>query len=234
MGSTAPARSDAIAAARQILKRHQLFGNLTEAELDQLLAHARIETHRARQEIFRKGSPGLGLLVVLKGTVRISSFGPEGEQVVLNSIEAGEMFGEIALIDGKERTADAAAATDCELLAIDRRDFVPFLRANPDAALRLLAVLCDRLRRTTEQVEDMIFLDSGARLAKKLLQLAQGQAAEFAVRIPQRELGSMIGISRESINKQLAAWHKDGLIRVEGRRIVILDREALQDCAGTL
>jgi CRP-like cAMP-binding protein len=222
-------KRDALAARRRILERHSLFGTLTTDELDQLLARARVTTYRAREEIFHKGSPGTGLLAVLGGRVRISSLGPEGGEVVLNVIEAGEVFGEIALLDGKERTADAAALTDCELLAIDRRDFVPFLRANPDVALRLLAVLCHRLRRTTEQVEDMIFLDGPSRLAKKLLQLAEahGGADAAGVRISQRELGSMLGLSRESINKQLALWHRDGVIRVDRGGVTILDRDAL-------
>jgi CRP/FNR family transcriptional regulator, cyclic AMP receptor protein len=223
---------------RRILERNSLVGKLTSSEIDQLLAHARIETYRARQEIFRKGAPGQGMLAVLKGRVRISSLGPEGNQIVLNTITEGEVFGEIALLDGKDRTADAIAIEDCELLALDRRDFVPFLKANPEVALRLLSVLCDRLRRTTEQFEDVLFLDAPSRLAKKLLQLVEERPAPKAagrsqVAISQRELGSMIGLSRESINKQLAAWQQDGVIKVDHGTITILDEPALEACAET-
>jgi CRP/FNR family cyclic AMP-dependent transcriptional regulator len=223
-------KSDRAATMRQILERHSLFGSLTPDEIVQLLAHARIETFRARQEIFQKGAPGLGLLAVLKGKVRISSVGPDGNQVVLNVIDEGEVFGEIALLDGKDRTADAVAMVDCDLLAIDRRDFVPFVRANPEVALRLLSVMCARLRRTTEQVEDMIFLDAPQRLAKKLLQLVDA-AAKPAVTISQRELGNMIGLSRESINKQLKAWQQEGMLKIEQGTIIILDAEALRQHA---
>lgn len=228
---------DPLAARRQILERHSLFAKLTRSELDQLLARARVESYRAKQEIFHKGSPGAGLLAVLRGRVRISSLGPDGGELVLNVIEEGEVFGEIALLDGKDRTADASALTDCDLLAIDRRDFVPFLRANPDVALRLLVVLCDRLRRTTAQVEDMTFLDAPRRLAKKLLELAEGRRAAggaLEVKISQRELGNMLGLSRESINKQFALWHKDGVIRIERSAVAILDREALRACAESV
>ena len=230
-------RGDAIALTRQIMSRHNLFSALSASELDQLLIHARLETYRARQEIFHKGSPGLGMLAVLKGNVRISSIGPDGDQVILNLINEGEVFGEIALLDGKERTADASAATDCELLLIDRRDFVPLLRANPDLAARLLSVLCNRLRRTTEQVEDMIFLDAETRLAKTLLRLGEQNRernkppGRMIVPISQRALGTMIGLSRESINKQLAAWHREGIIKIEEGGIVILDEIALRDYA---
>jgi CRP-like cAMP-binding protein len=225
--------SDRTAALRRTLERHSLFGSLTAAETEQLVAHARVETYRARQEIFRKGAPGLGLLAVLKGKVRISSLGPDGNQIVLNIIEEGDVFGEIALLDGKERTADAVAMTECELLAIDRRDFVPFVRANPEVALRLVAVLCERLRRTTEQVEDVIFLDAPQRLAKKLLQLAEAHGrtppqAWPIVTASQRELGQMIGLSRESINKQLGLWQQDGVIKLDPGTITILDAETLR------
>jgi CRP-like cAMP-binding protein len=229
-----PERPDPIAAAREILKRHSIFGSLTVAELDQLLAHARIETHRAKRPIFLKGSPGRGLLTVLKGRVRISCVGPDGGLVLLADMGEGEVFGEIALLDGKDRTADATALADCELLAIDRRNFVPFLKANPDVALRLLVVLCDRLRRTTEQFEDVIFLEGPARLAKKLLQLGEAyrQRTAFGTRpglkVSQRDLGNMIGLSRESINKQLSAWHRNGTIRVGRTGIVIIDDAALR------
>ena len=222
-----PVRSDRAAAMRQILERHSLFGSLSRDEIAQLLAHARVETYRPRQEIFRKGAPGLGLLAVLKGKVRISSIGPDGTQLVLNFIDAGEVFGEIALLDGKDRTADAVAVGDCELLAIDRRDFVPFVRANPEIALRLLILVCERLRHSTEQIEDMIFLDAPQRLAKKLLQLVDA-AAKPAVTISQRELGNMIGLSRESINKQLNAWQQEGMLKIEHGTIVILDAAALR------
>jgi CRP-like cAMP-binding protein len=227
-------RSDVLAMTRQILLRHHLFASFTSSELDQVLARARVVTYKAREDIFRKGSAGLGLLAVLKGTVRISSVGPDGDQVVLNQIGEGDVFGEIALLDGKERTADATAMTNCELLQIDRRDFLPFLRANPDIALRLLALLCDRLRRTTEQVEDMIFLDAEARLAKKLLSLGEARprrklpSERMSVTISQRELGIMIGLSRESINKQLSAWQSEGVIKVENGAIVVLDEAALR------
>ena len=226
-GPAMPVKNERIAAMQQILARHSLFGSLTPAELVQLLGHARLETYRARQEIFQKGAPGLGLLAVLKGKVRISSLGPDGNQLVLNIIDEGEVFGEIALLDGKDRTADAIAMTECELLAIDRRDFVPFVRANPEVALRLLSVVCERLRRTTEQVEDMIFLDAPQRLAKKLMQLAEAQAKPV-VTLSQRELGNMIGLSRESINKQLAAWQQAGMLRIDQGTITILDAEALR------
>jgi CRP-like cAMP-binding protein len=240
--SPAGARARTLAAAREILTRHSVFGILTPGELDQLLAHAHIESYPGRQVIFAKGSPGRGLFIVLTGQVRISSGGAEGDEIVLNIIGEGDVFGEIALLDGRERSADAMALGDCALLAVDRRDFMPFLRANPDAALRLLGVLCYRLRRSTELIEDILFLESPARIAKKLLDLlstpgpsAPGAeprgAAPPRIGISQHELGRMLGLSRESINKQLSAWQRAGVIKVERAAITILDEAALRDRA---
>jgi CRP/FNR family transcriptional regulator, cyclic AMP receptor protein len=222
------------AAKRQVLADHFLFGELTPAERDTLLAYARVERYPAGRTIFLKGSPGRGMMAVLKGRVRISASSPEGREIVLNTIEEGEVFGEIALLDGNERSADATAAADCDLLVIDRRDFVPFIESHPGLALRLIAVLCQRLRRTTQQVEDVLFLDLPSRLAKKLLDLAATRAnrtpegLRFDGKLSQRELGNMIGLTRESVNKQLAQWQQEGVIAVEKGIITVLDEEELR------
>src|SRR3546814_472595 len=163
----------------------------------------------------------------------------EGREIILNIIHPGEVFGEIALLDGKERTADATAIEVCELLILERRDFVPFLERHPDICLRLIAVLCERLRRTTEQVEDVLFLDLQARLAKTLLHLADahGQPSPkgiaLAVKLSQRDLANMIGASRESVNRQLSLWEDDGLISRDRGAITIVDSPGLHLLIGT-
>jgi CRP-like cAMP-binding protein len=222
---------------RAVLRGHSLFAHLTPEETDQLLAHAHVAHYRQGKVIFLKASPGTGMMAVLKGRVRISAPSVDGREIVLNVIEPGEVFGEIALLDGKDRTADAIAQTDCELLVIERRSFVPFLKNNPEVALRLLSVLCERLRRTTEQVEDMLFLDLSGRLAKKLRSLAEASAERteqghrIATRLSQRELGAMVGMSRESINKQLRQWQNDGIVSVARGAITVTDETALRDLA---
>jgi CRP/FNR family transcriptional regulator, cyclic AMP receptor protein len=222
---------------RAILRNHALFAQLTSGEIDQLLAHARVAHYRHGDVIFHKASPGTGMMAVLAGQVRISAPSPDGREIVLNMINPGEIFGEIALLDGKDRTADAVAQTDCELLVIERRSFIPFLISNPEIALRLLAVLCDRLRRTTEQVEDMLFRDLPSRLAKKLLSLAatSGTRSErgvrIATRLSQRELGAMVGMSRESVNKQLRQWQVEGIIASEEGCILLADERKLRSLA---
>src|SRR6266702_8103079 len=147
----------------------------------------------------------------------------------------GEIFGEIALLDGRPRTGDATAMSDCELMVIERRDFLDLVRSQPEIALKLMEVLCARLRHTSEQVEDVLFLDLPGRLAKILLQLTETAKLPQArrVAITQREIGQMIGMSRESTNKQLRDWEDRNWVRLERGGIVVLKPDALAAIART-
>ncbi|MGH7115402.1 MAG: Crp/Fnr family transcriptional regulator, partial [Stellaceae bacterium] len=190
--------------------------------------------HPAGQEIFAKGSPGQSLMAVLSGSVRISSISLAGREIVLNIIDAGEIFGEIAMLDGGERSGDATAITDCELLVLNRRDLMPFLENRHDICLMLIRILCQRLRRTSEQVEDLLFRHLEARVAKALLHLAQRSqrrdvnSMALQLHLSQTELGHIVGSSRESVNKQLQVWHKAGLIDLAKGTIVIRDPGAIE------
>jgi CRP-like cAMP-binding protein len=125
--------------------------------------------------------------------------------------------------------------TDCELMVIERRDFIPFLRSQPDLAIQIIAILCSRLRGTTEQVRDVIFLDLPHRLAKTLLRLivdAEGNTSARKVTITQREISQIIGRSRESTNKQLRIWAKNGWIRLERGAVTVLRRDKITELAA--
>lgn len=214
---------------RAILQAHPLFGKLGPHVIERLTTHAHSKVVIAGATIFRKGDPGDSLFAVCSGTVRISNHSADDRDAVFNLINAGGIFGEIALLDGQERTADAQAVTDCELMVIDRRDFVPMIASEPALALKVIELLCARLRRTSEQVEDMMFLDFPARLAKTLLWLAANSKFQISrkVMITQREIGQIIGMTRESTNKQLRAWEELNWIRLERGSVVVVDPEAL-------
>src|SRR5436853_2873956 len=188
-----------------ILRHHTPFSGLDPAIIDRLASYAHVKNFPAGAVIFVKGDPGNSLFAVCAGTVKISNISTEGKSAVFNLINAKEVFGEIALLDGGPRTAEAVALSECVLMTIDRRDFIPLVKSEPELALRLIEVLCGRLRHTSEQVEDVIFLDLRTRLAKTLLWLAkQAKPSPQAVKvkITQREIGQIIGMSRESTNKQ--------------------------------
>jgi CRP-like cAMP-binding protein len=208
-----------------LLRNHFLFRDLPAPVLEHLGSYMRTRKARKGATIFSKDDPGTGLLGVLSGSVKVSIASVEGKDIVLNVFHEGEVFGEIALLDGRPRTADATAMSDCELVVIERRDFVPFLQDHPDVTLKFIEILCSRLRRTSEQVQDVTFLNLPTRLAKTLLKLtAEGEGAgpKRKVSITQREISQMIGRSRESTNKQLRAWAKQGWIRLERGGVSVL------------
>jgi CRP-like cAMP-binding protein len=219
---------------RQIFERHLLFGKLSASEIDSLISYARVERYPAGREIFAKGSPGQSLMAVLGGSIKISSLSSDGKEVVFRIINAGEIFGEIGALDGEERSADATAMTDCELLVLNRRDFLPVLENRVDLCMILLRILCRRLRQTSEQVEDVMFRHLEPRIAKALLQLAESvglhglQSTSVELHLSQRELGNMAGGSRESVNKILQNWHRQGLIDLAKASVLIRDLEALR------
>jgi CRP/FNR family cyclic AMP-dependent transcriptional regulator len=222
---------------RAILRDHPIFGGLGPELLDRLSSRAVRQTVKRGTSIFTRGDPGISLLAVCSGTVKISAPSPGGRGALFNLITEGAIFGEIALFDGLPRTADATAITDCELMVIERRDFVPLVRERPEIALKLMEVLCGRLRHTTEQLEDVMFLDLPRRLAKALLQLAKSsRPAPHGRRIAltQVHLSEMIGISRESTNKQLRMWQQAHWIQLERGGIVIVAPDALTAVASAI
>ena len=217
---------------RQIFERHALFAKLTRSEIDTLLTYTRVERYRAGRQIFAEGSPGDSMMVVLRGTVKISAPVSSGKEIVLNVINLGECFGEKSLLDGEERSADAIAMTDCELLVLNRRDFMPVLENHADICLILLKILCQRQRQMIEQLQDVFRLNLESRIAKALLYFADSTpnvgGMSIELHVSQRELGNITGGSRESINKHLAIMQRAGLIDLGKGSIVIRDRAAIE------
>ncbi len=215
-----------------LLGGHPLFRELGRAAHDRIAAYATTR-HVARGEtIFMKGDAGASLFAVCSGTVEVLVPSAEGKNAVINLINEGEIFGEIALLDGRPRTADALAFTDCTLMVLERRDFLPLLREQPEIAVKLLEILCARIRRTTEQVEDIMFLNLERRLAKALLRLEKSSQGAYRISITQRALSEIVGVSREETNKQLQLWSKDAIVRLERGSIVVLRAASLQQIAG--
>ena len=139
-----------------ILRNHPIFGGLGSEFLNQLSSYAIRQTVKRGTTIFTKGDSGSSLFAVCSGTVKISAPSPTGSDAAFNLIKEGGIFGEIALLDGRPRTADATAITDCDLLVIGRRDFLKLVQERAEVALKLIEVLCGRLRHTTEQLEDIM------------------------------------------------------------------------------
>lgn len=225
-GSKHPRNFEAFDMA-DIFASHPLFKVLKPVFHDRLRAYAKTRNVKSGSTIFSKGDAGTSLFAVCGGIVQVIAPSVEGKTAVLNLIREGEFFGEIALLDGGPRTADAVAFTDCKLMMIERRYFLPLLRGEPDLAIKLLEVLCARLRQTTEQVQDLMFLDLRSRLAKALTRLSQAAGPNEAIAISQSDLSHIVGMSREMINKQLQVWVKAGWLKLERRKIILLRPQEL-------
>jgi len=217
-----------------VLRKHPMFCDLEPEALDQLCRYAKHSTLKRGATIVSKGDPGNSLVVVVSGTVKISISSPDGRSAILNLIGPGEIFGEVALLDGRARTADATANTNCEIYVIDRRDFIPFVRSHPALAMKLIELLCERLRWTSDQVEEVILQNLPGRLASALLRLTEKHKlapAGRTIAITQQEISEMVGMTRESINKQLRAWAARNWVRLEHGAIVVLNAEMLRELA---
>lgn len=220
---------------RTLLASNRLFRHLERVQLANLARYTRLESFSHNQPIFRQNDNGSTMMAVISGLVRISRLSATSKEVVFSIVTPGSFFGEMALLDGGARSADATALGKTELIVLHRRDFMPFLRHNPEVAIGMLEVLCQRIRRTDEQVEDSLFLVREARLAKALLHLADQFGVETSdgvcIELPlsQRELGNFVGLTRESINKQLVEWREIGLITMKERLITIRDMDAMRD-----
>jgi CRP-like cAMP-binding protein len=220
---------DAISGAH-LLEKCVLFRALDEEGRRELASHARPRSYKSGDAIFHIGGPGQSMMLVLVGSVRISLPARAGKEVVLADLSNGEVFGEIALLDGRERSAAATAITNCELLVLERRDVLPYLERRPDICLRLLELLCARLRRSDERMADIAFLDLGGRLAKTLLRETEQQGAGHPPKLSlsQGDLADMIGSTRESVNRQLREWQRHGILDMRKGWIVLLRRDALE------
>jgi len=215
---------------QDLLRLHPFFSALTAPDAQELLMRARCRSIPAGQVLFQQGDAGDGLYGVLAGRVAFTMDSTDGKELILNVLGPGEFFGEIALLDGKGRTAGAVARDACRLLFIARSEFMSFFRDRPDAMLHIIAVLCGHLRRSTEYIADIAFLDLSKRLAKQLVTLVNGNGStrEAALRISHAELAAMLGVSRERVSKQLAAWSDKGILDQGRGRLVVRDKQALQ------
>jgi CRP-like cAMP-binding protein len=220
------------------LKRASLFEAMSPDELDALARMARSRAFADGDVIFRKGDEASGLFLVVRGRVKISSGSRDGREVVLNLLGPGEVFGEVALIDGGERTAEAVACEPVRLLVLDRGPLIALLEANPALMLRMLVTLTQRVRWVSDRLEDAVFLGLPARLAKRLLFLGQhfgvdtSRGRRLTVSLPQRELASHMSVARETVNRQLQEWRDAGLIDIQRGFIVLLRSEQLAAIAG--
>jgi CRP/FNR family cyclic AMP-dependent transcriptional regulator len=225
--------------ARDALTACRLFSGLDERAMELVANALRVRRFHRGEVIFHAGDPGDSLFIVAGGSVKITVTPEDGtEPAILTTIGPGGFFGELALLDGAPRSATAAAVDGVETLVLRRDGFDRLV--DTEVALRraLLAALAREIRRLTAQVEDLHFLDLPGRLARHLLREIDGdseQPSAREARLPwpytQGELASMIGGSRQSVNRLLADFIEQGLLRFDGDELVVPDPRRLAAAA---
>lgn len=222
-----------ITVLKTVLKKVPLFASLSEADLQNLASLLRWKGIGKGEILFRQGDEGTALYIIMQGRIKIS-LSRRMEKMTLAILGQGEFLGEMALLDGQPRSADAVALEDSHLYALNRKDFLSFLINNEHAVRAILNSLSVRLRKTDDLLAEMCFLSLSARLAKKLVELAESQVPddkncrECILKISQQELGDILGVSRESINKELKILRDKGILATSRNFIHIYDLESLK------
>jgi CRP/FNR family cyclic AMP-dependent transcriptional regulator len=221
------------------LAAQSLFADCQAEELSDIMRRGQHRTFKRDQEMMAQGDEGDTLFIVLTGLARVSMVAANGREIILDYAEPGAVLGEIAFLDGGERTASVHAIDPVEALCLSRSAFDEILANHQGLAKRILQAMARRLRQNNSVIEAERAYPSGPRLARFLLRLmmtadedrSHGGEGRLKLALSQSELGSFAGMSREQINRQLSAWAETGVIGLKGGRVSIIDREALMDVA---
>ncbi|MDP3551561.1 MAG: Crp/Fnr family transcriptional regulator [Novosphingobium sp.] len=219
----------------EALTAQSLFADCEEAELSDIIARGQVRAFKPGQVLMGQGEQGSTLFIVLKGLARVSMVAANGREIILDYAEPGHVLGEIAFLDGGERTATVEVIDPVEALVLTRGAFSDIIEKHKGLALRLLKAMARRLRQNNAVIEADRAYTSGPRLARFLLRLMMAEGAgnenQLKIALSQGELGNFAGMSREQINRQLSAWAENGMVGLKGGRVTILDRDALIDVA---
>lgn len=210
------------------LRRLPLFARLGDTELGELAERTRPRAYKRGEVIFRKDDPATHLYLVLEGAVKIALPSELGQEALVAIMRPGDFFGELALFDRSPRSASAVALEDTRSALLAGDDFLAFLERHPAAVRVVLENLAKTIRRLSDRVEDLTFLDVPSRVAKYLLDLAQAKGSpDLELNLTQDELAAFIGASRVSVNRVLGDLERRDLISIRRRRIAIRDAERL-------
>ncbi len=211
-----------------------LFEALSEEDQQQLSAMMKKVAFRRGEKLFTEGDPGDRLYLLVDGKVKLGHTATDGRENLIAVLGPGEMIGELTLFDPGPRSTTATAVAPTTMLELDHQAMMDFIDSRPELAKHMLKALAQRMRRTNDQLADLVFSDVPGRVAKALLDLADrfGSTADDVVHVPheltQEELAQLVGASRETVNKSLAEFVSRGWIRLEGRGVHLLDVDRLR------
>lgn len=204
-----------------------LFASAKPAHLAELSSKLALRSYRRGETIFHKDDPGFTIYIIKSGQVKITTSSPDGEEMILAVLTDTDFFGELSLLDGRPRSASAKAMQATECLTLHRDDLLDVISRHPELVGDILTALSERLRHTDLLLEDSIFLDLPARLAKRLLEMAERHGVEtddgvlIDLRLTQQDLASVVGASRVAVNRMLGLFQDKGLLRIDKQRICI-------------
>jgi len=223
-----------MAANIQSLKNIPIFSSLSKTHLEELSEIMLEKTYRKNQVIFDQGDPGSSLIVIKSGLVKISLVDSNNHEFIIKTFSVKDFFGEMSLLDGGSRSATATAVEDTQALIIFRENFISLIQKTPSMALGMLTELSNRLRTTTENISNLTFFDAYGKVAQCLLSLAEklGEREEDGVSIQltlsRQELANMSGLSRETFARILKEFQVRGCLKVQGKKIIILDEKVMR------
>ena len=222
----------------EFLSRVSIFANLDAERLQPLIGKLRPRRYQRGEVIFHEDDPGDRMHIIVEGSVKISVASEDGREKNIALFKPGDCFGEMALLDGSNRSATATAMETLETLVLMRDDFLDFLSENPQVAADITRLLTQRLRKANQSLADTAFLDVPTRVAKQLLTLAAsddgaaGSSEPRVVALGQDELASLVGASRETVSRALTSYRRMGILTTSHRRIVIIDIMGLERMAS--
>ena len=215
----------------QAVKKCFLFTGLPASDLDSILSIGQTLSFKARDSIFFEGDPAKGFHVILDGTVKIFKLSSEGREQILHIFGPGEPFGEAAAFAGRNYPANASAMKATTTFFIEMAKFEGLLTRNPTLALNMLAILSRRLMIFARMIGELSLKEVPGRLATYLMILSHRNdgACDLTLDLPKSQLASLLGTIPETLSRILSKMQKEGLIKVQGSRITILDRERLEE-----
>lgn len=206
------------------------FQGMSSDALQRLAMGMRSRRFRRGEVIFHIGDPGDALFVIVSGDVKISLPSDTGDEAILTTLRAGDVFGELALLDGAPRSASATAVSPTETVVLPRQRFRELIATEAAVRDALLASIAGELRRLTRHVEELHFLDITGRLAAMLVRLVEDSGTSLSpdrvrlrANLTQSDLASMVGCTRQSVNKLLGQFQEAGFLRMEREGILIMD-----------
>lgn len=216
------------------LRNVSIFEELPERDLEKIAKLGTRKVFSKGNVILMEDEIGSALFIIINGKVKVSRLDETGREVILSILGAGEVFGEMSLLDGMKRSATVSAIMDTEVLIIYRDDFLNLLNKHPQIAISLLKELTQRLRKANMQIKSLSLKDAEGRIGCVLVALADDLGRMYKGHVivdglpTQQDLANMAGTSRETVSRVLSKFEKNGLIKIEGKRLIILEYEKMK------